>query len=126
MDTEEQKLKLKTLEEKHKSLFDTELKNIYFPQTEKERLIVFVDQCIESLFFLYLMWSTHERLDPILFKGMTKRSVWFFIHGMLLQTFVARAWEPELASVVAESIVVYIVSQAFDLFSIRTGRVKVH
>ena len=126
MDTEKQELKLKSLEEKYKSLFEVELKHIHFPQTEKEELIVFVEYCIESLFFLYLMWHVHERLDHKLFKGMTKRSVWFFIHGMLLQTFVAREWEPELASNVAETIVIYIVSQAYDLFGIRAGILKLH
>jgi len=126
MDIEKQKLKLKSLEEKYKPLFELELKHIYFPQTEKEELIVFVEHCIESLFFLYFMWHIHEHLDHKLFKGMTKRSVWFFIHGMLLQTFIAREWEPELASNVAETIVVYIVSQAYDLFGIRAGILKLH
>lgn len=112
--------------EKHKSLFEVELKNISLSQLDKDELAVFVEHAIESLFFLYLMWDTHEHLDTKLYRGMTKRSVWFFLHGMFLQKFVAKKWAPELASTVSESIVGYIVSQAYDIFSIRTGRLKIH
>ena len=118
--------KLKALEEKHESLFTVELKNIKFFYDQKIQLVRFVEHCIEALFFLYIMWYTHEGLDPKLYQGMTKRSVWFYTHGLLLQRFVDIGWEPNLASTVCESIVEYIVSQAYDLFSIRTGRLKIH
>lgn len=114
------------LREKYKPLFEVELKNIYFSQVNKDRLATFIEHCIESLSFLYLMWHTHEKINRKLYRGMTKRSVWFFIHGVLLQMFVDKEWQPELASNVAEIIVTFIVSQAMDLFGIRAGVVIVH
>ena len=118
--------KLEALEKKHESLFEVELKNIKFFFDQKIKLIRFVEHCIEALYFLYMMWYTHEGIDTRLYKGMTKRSVWFYTHGLLLQRFVDLGWEPELASTLCESIVEYIVSQSYDLFSIRTGRLKIH
>ena len=118
--------KLLLLREKYKTLFEVELKNIYFSQIDKDKLIVFVEHCIESLSFLYFMWFTHEGIDRKLYKGMTKRSVWFFIHGVILLMFVDKKWQTELASNVSEIITAYIVSQAMDLFGIRAGVVIVH
>ncbi len=113
------------LTDKHKELFKVELKNIYFSKKKKEELLLFIDRSIESLFFLYLMWFTQEGLNHKLYRGMTKRSVWFFMHGQLLQRFVDSEWQPEMASLTAESIVSYIVSQAYDLFGVRSGIIKV-
>lgn len=118
--------KIDRLAEKYKELFKVELKNIYFSKKKKEELTIFMEHSIESLSFLYLMWHVHDHIDPKLYRGMTKKSVWFFMHGMLLQRFVASEWQPEMASTVAESIVVYIVSQAVDLFGIRAGITKIN
>ncbi len=62
--------KLEALEKKHESLFEVELKNIKFFFDQKIQLIRFVEHCIEALYFLYMMWYTHEGIDTRLYKGI--------------------------------------------------------
>lgn len=113
------------LREKYKPLFETELKNMYFLQADKDRLIVLIEYCVESLSFLYLMWYG-DKIDRKLYKEMTRRSAWFLIHGIFLQIFVEKEWQPELASNVSEIITTYIVHQGLDLFGIRAGVIRIH
>lgn len=122
----EDKISVKDYEEKHRTLFEVELKKIKFFYDERVQLSRFVEHSIEALYYLYLMWYTHEGVSPELFAGMTKRSVWFFLHGVFIQRFMDQGWQPELASTVTVPIIEYIVSQAYDLFGVRTGIIKVN
>lgn len=111
-------------EEKHKNLFEEELKDYNFSPAFKMFLIDFVDYSIQSMALLCALWLKLET-DPSLMKGMIMRSCYFFVHGVLLQFLVGFGYYLNTAEIISDQIVLYIVSQALDVFGVKAGIIPV-